>query len=177
MVGKVRSRLGSDTGSTQPLALSSQPSAAILLTYCVTGQSQFLTTPVVAKPLQFSELTLDDPDYDQDVTKAMPNSESRLLEMLAAQAQHHGGDGLVEPDAIADDEKLSENEKKKVLQRSLAMAASNGDVSQVKKILDGKAKSFVDVNGPDEDGTPPLVYASCFVREQSSRNVCFSSSC
>jgi hypothetical protein len=117
-----------------------------------------------AKPLQFSELTLNESDFNQDVTKGIPDSDTRLMEMLAAQAQHHGGDGAVDPDAIADDEKVSEDEKRKLLQKSLAMAASNGDLVQVKKILNGKAKPFVDVNAPDEDGTPPLVYASCFVR-------------
>ncbi|KAI1846492.1 hypothetical protein JX265_004985 [Neoarthrinium moseri] len=129
------------------------------------GQSQFLTSPMLAKPLQFSELTLDDPNYDQDVTKGIADSDTRLMEMLAAQAQHHGGDGLVDADAIAGDEKTSDEEKNKILQKSLAMAASNGDLGQVNKILGGKAKAFVDVNAPDEDGTPPLVYASCFGHE------------
>jgi ankyrin repeat protein len=43
------------------------------------------------------------------------------------------------------------------------MAASNGNTEQVAKLLSGKAKEYVDVNAPDEDGTPPLIYASCFV--------------
>lgn len=127
------------------------------------GQSQFLTSPILAKPLHFSDLTLDDTDYNPDLTKGMPDSESRLMEMLAAQAQHHGGEGLVDPDAIANDEKRSRDEKDNILQKSLAMAASNGDLEQVKRILKGDAKKFVNVNAQDEEGTPPLVYASCFV--------------
>ncbi|KAH8196644.1 hypothetical protein TruAng_009203 [Truncatella angustata] len=129
------------------------------------GESQFLTSPMLAKPLRFDELTLDDSKYDQDITKGIADSDTRLMEMLAAQAQHQGGEGLVDADAIAGDDKLSEDKKKKILQRSLAMAASNGDLEQVKAVLGGKAKSLVDVNAPDEDGTPPLVYASCFGHE------------
>lgn len=119
---------------------------------------------MLAKPLQFSDLSLDDSNYDEDITKGIADSDTRLMEMLAAQAQHHGGDGLVDVDGVVDDEKIAEDKKKQILQRSLAMAASNGDLDQVKKILNGKAASYVDVNAPDEDGTPPLVYASCFVR-------------
>jgi hypothetical protein len=44
------------------------------------------------------------------------------------------------------------------------MAASNGDVDRVHKLVGGKAKDYVDVNMPDEEGTVPLIYASCFVR-------------
>lgn len=132
------------------------------------GESQFLTSPIIAKPLQFSELTLDDRDFDQDVSKGMPDSDTRLMEMLAAQAQHHGRDGLVDADAVAGDEKLEEDEKKKILQKALAMAASNGDIGEVKKILGGNAKPFVNVNAPDDDGTPPLVYASCFVSQRET---------
>ncbi|KAI1083866.1 hypothetical protein F5B20DRAFT_568476 [Whalleya microplaca] len=129
------------------------------------GQSQFLTTPMLAKPLHFSNLTLDDPNYDEDLTRGMPDSDTRLMEMLAAQAQHHGGEAFEDEDAIAGDEKLSDEDKRTMLQKALIMAASNGDLQHVKSILDGKAKEFVDINAPDEDGTPSLVYASCFGHE------------
>lgn len=129
------------------------------------GQSQFLTSPILAKPLQFNELSLDDPNYDQDITRGIANSDTRLMEMLAAQAQHHGGEGLVDVETVAGDEKLSEGEKKKALQKSLAMAASNGDIARVNSILGGKARPLVDPNALDEEGTPPLVYASCFGHE------------
>ncbi|KAI0395970.1 hypothetical protein F5Y17DRAFT_465435 [Xylariaceae sp. FL0594] len=129
------------------------------------GQSQFLTSPMLAKPLQFSNLTLDDPEYDQDLTKGIADSDTRLMEMLQAQAQLHGGPTFEDVDTVADDDKLSEDEKKTMLQKALNMAASNGDLVQVNKILSGKAKDYVDANAPDEDGTPPLVYASCFGHE------------
>lgn len=118
---------------------------------------------MLAKPLSFSELTLDDPNYDADLTKGVSDSDTRLMEMLAAQAAHSAAAGLDDEDAIAASEKLTEDEKKDMLQKVLNMAASNGNVDQVKKILEGEAKQYVDVNTPDEDGTPPLIYASCFV--------------
>ncbi len=117
---------------------------------------------MVAKPLAFDNLTLDDPNYDQDLTKGMPDSDTRLMEMLATQAQHHGG-AFEDEDAIATDEKLTEDEKRTMLQKALTMSASNGDLEHVNRILQGKAKPFVDINAQDEEGTPPLVYASCFV--------------
>ncbi|RYC64463.1 hypothetical protein CHU98_g1741 [Xylaria longipes] len=129
------------------------------------GQSQFLTSPIPAKPLEFSNLTLDDPDYDRHLTRGIADSDTRLMEMLQAQAQHHGGQAFDDVDAVAEDDKLSEEEKKTMLQKALNMASSNGDIGQVTKILRGKAEAFVDVNALDEDGTPPLIYASCFGHE------------
>lgn len=129
------------------------------------GQSQFLTSPILARPLQFSNLTLDDPDYDRQLTKGIADSDTRLQEMLQAQAQHHGGQTFDDVDAVAEDEKLPDGDKKMMLQKALNMASSNGDIVQVSKILGGKAKAFVDVNASDEDGTPPLIYASCFGHE------------
>lgn len=130
-----------------------------------TGQSQFLTSPMLAKPLQFKDLTLDDPNYDEDLTspRGPIDSDSRLMEMLAAQAAHQVGPSFTDVDTIADDDKIPEEEKKDMIQKAMHMAASNGDVESVRRILGGKARPFVDINGPDEDGTTPLIYASCFV--------------
>jgi hypothetical protein len=116
-----------------------------------------------AKPLSFGDLSLNDSSYDDTLTKGGPDSELRLMEMLAAQAAHSQGAVFEDEDAIAGDTKLSENEKRTVLQKALTMAASNGNTESVVKILKGPAKTYVDVNAPDEDGTPPLIYASCFV--------------
>ncbi|PKX88502.1 DIL and Ankyrin domain protein [Aspergillus novofumigatus IBT 16806] len=148
------------------------------------GQSQFLTTPIAAKPLSFS-LALDDHSHDDEhtlqaqygrgfaasldddnastITARLEDSDARLMEMLAAQAAHRELESLdADEDAIASDEKLTDEEKRKILQRSLNMAASNGDVDRVHKLVGGKAKDYVDVNMPDEEGTVPLIYASCF---------------
>jgi hypothetical protein len=86
------------------------------------------------------------------------------MEMLAAQAAHREGDSLgADEESIATNEKLSEVEKKRTLQKALNMAASNGDVERVRKLVQGLAKEYVDVNLPDEEGAVPLIYASCFV--------------
>ena len=118
---------------------------------------------MLAKPLTFGDLTLNDSSYGDDLTKGGPDSETRLMEMLAAQAAHSAGAVFEDEDAIAADEKMTIDEKKDVLQRAFIMAASNGNVDSVTKILKGKASEFVDVNAPDDEGTPALIYASCFV--------------
>ncbi|OBZ87085.1 Dilute domain-containing protein C25B8.08 [Choanephora cucurbitarum] len=42
-------------------------------------------------------------------------------------------------------------------------SASNGDVEKMKEILaDESIRPLVDINAPDNDGTPPLIYAACF---------------
>lgn len=148
----------------------------------VIGQSQFLTTPIAAKPLAFN-LTLDDHSHDDEhdqrgqytrryaeddaastTTARIEDSDARLMEMLAAQAAHREVETIgTDEDDIVADEKLSDEKKRDILQKSLNMAASNGDVDRVRKILEGKAKDYVDVNMPDEEGTVPLIYASCFV--------------
>lgn len=128
------------------------------------GQSQFLSTPAVAKPLDFGNLSLNDAEYGEDVINAPKDSDARLMEMLAAQAAaHQAGQGVQDENAIAEDAKLSDDEKKDMLQKALNMAASNGDVAKVRSLLEGKSKEYIDVNMTDEDGTPPLIYASCFV--------------
>ncbi|RDL41290.1 Ankyrin repeat-containing protein [Venustampulla echinocandica] len=130
------------------------------------GQSQFLTTPVLAKPLQFNNLSLDSDAYGDDLaTQRIGDSDSRLMEMLAAQAAHRDGSASEDENAVASDDKLSDGEKRDILQKVLNMAASNGDVERIQRILNGKAKGFVDINAPDEEGTAPLIYASCFGHE------------
>ncbi|KAL2141728.1 hypothetical protein VTI28DRAFT_2039 [Corynascus sepedonium] len=128
------------------------------------GQSQFLTSPIVAKPMTFSDLTLED-NYGEDLTKGGPESESRLMEMLAAQAAHAASAAFEDEDAIAADDQRSEDEKKDILQKAFIMAASNGNIESVTKILKGKGREYIDINAPDDEGTPALIYASCFGHE------------
>lgn len=120
-----------------------------------------------ARPLNFN-LALDEPGFDEahDVHH-LEDSDSRLVQMLASQARHKT-DSAVEgdEDTIALNEKLSDSEKKETLQSLLNMAASNGDVSRVKRLLSGKARDFIDIDAPDSEGTPPLIYASCFGHEE-----------
>lgn len=126
------------------------------------GQAQYLT-PAPAKPLEFN-LSLDDPSYDYEPpdTPSIP-SNARLDKMLAAQAAHKkNAPSSGDEEQVAKDDKLSESDKREVLQRTLNLAASNGDLERLQRLLSGTAKSFVDLNAPDADGTAPLIYASCF---------------
>ncbi|ORY07536.1 hypothetical protein BCR34DRAFT_489408 [Clohesyomyces aquaticus] len=131
------------------------------------GQSQFLTTPMPARPLSFN-LSLDDPTCggDDDIQQ-LEDSDSRLVQMLAHQARlknDNSGNGD-EAKVVADD-KLSDAEKREALQGLLTLAASNGENDRVVRLLNGKAKEFIDINAVDAEGTPPLVYASCFGHDE-----------
>lgn len=46
------------------------------------------------------------------------------------------------------------------------MAASSGDIEKLSQLLVGGGKDLIDLNTPDEDGTTPLIYASCFGHEE-----------
>ena len=84
--------------------------------------------------------------------------------MLAAQAAHRDdGSAVEDEDSIFIDKTLSDADKKGLLQRSLHNAASNGDVDRVRRLLQPKMKNYIDINAPDEEGTAPIIYASCFV--------------
>jgi len=128
-----------------------------------TGQATYLSAPSVrANPLAFN-LSLEDVAVDDSLNyvPGRPSTESRLDQMLAAQAAHR-------EDLPDDDEKtaldtaLADHEKRERLQKSLQMSASNGDVARMQTLLNGPCKQYIDVNRPDEDGTAPLLYASCF---------------
>ena len=136
------------------------------------GQSQFLTSPVPAQPLAFNLSLDDDRDDNDNATQQLEDNDIRLMEMLAAQAAHReDGSAAGDEEAIAADKTLSDTEKKAMLQKSLHNAASNGDVDQVGRVLQGLARKYVDINGPDEEGTAPIIYASCFV-SPCSKSLC-----
>ena len=121
-----------------------------------------------AQPLAFNLSLDDDRDDNDNATQRLEDNDTRLMEMLAAQAAHReDGSAVGDEEAIAADKKLSDTEKKAMLQKSLHNAASNGDVDQVGRVLEGSARKYVDINGPDEEGTAPIIYASCFVSSYS----------
>jgi len=126
------------------------------------GQSQFLTTPMPAQPLNFS-LSLDDPTFGDEDMQHLEDSDSRLVQMLAHQARLKNDNAGDEAKVVADD-KLSDEEKE-ALQGLFTLAASNGELERVRRLLEGKAKEYININGVDAEGTPPLVYASCFGHE------------
>ena len=125
------------------------------------GQSQFLSSPLPSKPLAFN-LSLEDREEDTSAQRLEEN-DARLMQMLAAQTVHReNGSTPGDEEAVAADEKLSDPEKKATLQRLFHNAASNGDAEQISRLLQGPVRKYVDVNGLDEDGTAPIIYASCF---------------
>ena len=128
------------------------------------GQSQFLTNPMPASPLAFN-LSLDESVYGTGpFGHRIEDSDARLFEILQAQAARGGDASAAEDeDSIAADEELSDEEKRAIFQTSLHMAASNGNVERVQRLVNGEARGYIDVNGADEEGTAPLIYASCFV--------------
>ncbi len=146
------------------LSFISKISLNRMLSLAIAGQSQFLTSPIPSQPLSFN-LSLDDHGYDDENTIPRPgDSDSRLMEMLASQAAHRDDDSVIgDEDSIAHDKDIPDGKKRALLQRLFHMAASNGDVERVRKLLHGSANVYIDVNAPDEEGTAPIIYASCFV--------------
>jgi hypothetical protein len=67
-------------------------------------------------------------------------------------------------DAILSDKSLSDSARRDALQGMFTMSASNGQLDRVRAFLDGPANAdgWVNLNAPDAEGTPPLIYASCF---------------
>lgn len=83
--------------------------------------------------------------------------------MMAVQANKAAAvTGEAEEEDVLTDDKLSRDQKTKALQDLLFMAASNGDAQRVQRLVRGHASELVDFNAVDAEGTPPLVYASCF---------------
>ena len=128
------------------------------------GQSRILTSPVPPTTFDF-RLPLDSSGVDDESTaRTLEDGENRLLGMLAAQVarrERHPAAG--DEDGVALDESLPSNERRDVLQKALNMAASNGDVDRIRTLVGGRSASLLDINAPDEEGTAPLIYASCFV--------------
>ncbi|OQN99847.1 hypothetical protein B0A48_14617 [Cryoendolithus antarcticus] len=124
------------------------------------GQSQFLTAPSLATPINFN-LSLHEPD---DEGTFGGNDEARIAQMLASKQTKADDSDASETaeDDIIQDKKLSRDQKTAALQDFLFMAASNGDAARVQRLTRGEAADLIDINAVDAEGTPPLVYASCF---------------
>lgn len=126
------------------------------------GQSQFLTAPTIARPSNFN-LALHEPDDDAVTAQDLADNDSRLAQMLATQARINDDDTAeVAEEQVLADPKLSKEEKVQMLQDFLFMAASNGDEQRIDRLVTGKAAAYINVNALDSEGTPPVVYASCF---------------
>lgn len=58
---------------------------------------------------------------------------------------------------------LNNELKKTKLTKLFLKSVSSGDLEKVSSYLSNDAmKEFIDINGKDEDGTTPLIYAACF---------------
>jgi hypothetical protein len=120
-------------------------------------------------------LSIDEEEEEEEEESRTPgqfgqhtqDNDTKLLGMLAAQAAHREEAPVIgDVDSIVDDPKLNRQEKTDILHKSLHMAASNGDVVRVKQIAGGRAKDLVNINAVDEEGTTPLIYASCFGHQE-----------
>lgn len=121
-----------------------------------------MTAPTIAKPLNFN-LSLNEPDDGDAFARDFGNDDARMAQMLAAQARKTEIDsGEVEEDEVLQNDHMSRDQKAKALQEYLFLAASNGDSRRVERLVRGEASDMIDFNAADAEGTPPLVYASCF---------------
>lgn len=136
-------------------------------------QAHYITTPTPAKPLAFN-LALDEPADDADLATPGHRTLSPnplLAKMLAAQSKHREDGAGANEDAIAADTSMTEADKGRALQKALHMAASNGDDERVERLLEGAARKYLDINGPDDEGAAPLIYASCFGHDEIVRSL------
>ena len=135
------------------------------------GQSEYLKASSMPSPLAFN-LSLNEEPLRSDSFGHIAADDSRLMEMLAAQAAHRTDEAAAgNEEKILADAALPELDKTLILQKSLHMAASNGDIDRVNRLITGRAKAYIDVNAADEEGSAPIIYASCFVRSPSSTNL------
>jgi len=131
------------------------------------GQSQYLTSTAAVAPFNFN-LSVEEPDYQIGLqTPKAEFNEDHLDRMIAAQAGHRRSVSIGTNQAkVAADKGITDDEKKKIFEGILHTAASNGDVTRLKGLLSGPAKEYIDVDLPDDEGTAPLIYASCFGHEE-----------
>ena len=115
--------------------------------------------PISASEVKDGSIT---PKADQRETH------SRLSQMLAVQARLFDEEAkLGNGEQLKLNKDLTEPERKDLLQNALTMASSNGDSQKIMELLQSSTRFMVDVNSIDSDGTPPLVYASCFGHEDA----------
>ncbi|RDW58742.1 hypothetical protein BP6252_13218 [Coleophoma cylindrospora] len=131
-------------------------------------ESFLKTSPARDEPMLSAEMIQTEQDIHQEsdfVAQNIEISDNRLTEMVATQAAQD--DRAASEDYFATDssEIISEDEKNRILQKTLHMAARNGDMQQIQKLLSYVGRQYVDINAPDEQGTTPLIYASRFGHE------------
>lgn len=86
---------------------------------------------------------------------------AQMLNLQSRQGDGEDAGEAAEEDVLKDD-KLSRDQKAKALQDFLFVAASNGDAQRIERLVRGPASDLVEIDAVDAEGTPPIVYASCF---------------
>lgn len=144
-----------------PLILPKHSTSHSLI-FNLSGQAQIITAPTVVTSSKYLTHDTDDAHTSQQLA----DNEARLAQMLAVKHDTRDDDAddqaeLAETAAFTD-ATTSQDQKARILQDYLSMAASNGDLARVQRLVSGRAARLININKPDSDGTPPLVYASCF---------------
>jgi hypothetical protein len=124
---------------------------------------------VPSRPFNLNlSLDVPDPSHGEDdiAIHRLEDNDSRLVQMLASQARLKDDVSTAGEDAVLADKTLSDVQKRDTLQGMFTMAASNGEVDRVQTFLQSPAKDWIDVDAPDAEGTPPLIYASCFGHQE-----------
>ncbi|KAK9249488.1 hypothetical protein V1506DRAFT_526087 [Lipomyces tetrasporus] len=132
------------------------------------NSAQMVTPAPVRADLQFplvskrgsSRGVVDDDDDDERVRE----STRRLQLMLSATPPEPSeDDNQMSVDEVLHDHTITAEEKRQTLQHLFVVAASNGDMDRIRRILEhADSRSYVDVNVPDDEGTCALIYAACF---------------
>lgn len=120
----------------------------------------------IRQPLEISTAsTYMDPWTGEEVTTTSPQPMATTGGASVGIA--FGDDDEV--DSILRDPVASDVTRKERLQTLFSRAASSGDVTMVDHILNGPARGYIDLNMPDDTGTTPLIYATCFGNQQIVR--------
>lgn len=104
---------------------------------------------------------MNEPD-DDAFGRDFGHDDARAAEMLARQSRKQSDVAESQEDEILHDDKMPREQKAQALQDFLFMAASNGDAARVQRLVRGPASKLIEMDCVDAEGTPPLVYASCF---------------
>ncbi|CAO3613744.1 unnamed protein product [Cunninghamella echinulata] len=98
-------------------------------------------------------------------TSSMTHSTTSINEDNMASPTSSVGVMLMDNEkAVLESTQLNNSTKKIKLNKIFSRAASSGDLEHVQRLLNpqNRYREYIDINVKDEDGTTPLIYASCF---------------
>jgi hypothetical protein len=127
------------------------------------------------------ESMLSEPELDGHSSSSSASGDDPMSSAVDDEANHdriaafliqpidYSTPGVVDPDQFADehgilaDMEMAEEMKRARMSRLLSRAASNGDDKRVCQLLENEdARTWIDPDAQDEDGTTPLIYSACF---------------